>query len=739
MRLILAEKPSVARDLARVLGCERKEQGFFAGSRDLVTYAVGHLVRLAEPAEMNPDWGKPWRREALPMLPRTWPLIPEPRTEDQLQVILRLFRDKRVTEIVNATDAGREGEAIFRRIYALSESTKPVQRFWTSSLTDDAIEDAFEHLRPAAEYDALGAAAQARAQLDWLIGMNHSRAATLHHHQLCSVGRVQTPTLAMVVRRHHQIAGFIKTYFHEVHAELVSESGDFIARALNPTAAGPEDKPGANKHHFESRPQAEAILRDCPEGTPAQVTEVEIRTRRTPPPQLHNLGELQKEANRRFGLPADRTLAIAQQLYEAKLLTYPRSSSRHLADDMTGQLPAVLRALRLPGREAILKQALHRATKGPRLSKRFVDSSKLSDHHAIIPTAKPAPGSLSSDERKIYDLVATRFLGIFLPDKETEETRIDLVTTDHKHPFRARGTRLLAPGWTILTGNPVFNKDQDFDPANPDPPSEEPDRQLLPVVRQGEIIPILDAELVTRERKPPPRYTDATLLAAMETAGREIDDEALREAMRGRGLGTEATRAAILEKLIHLDYMLREGKQLEPTGKGLALIASLEAALPHLASPELTGDMEAKLRDVEAGTLDAAALIAEISTALKQDIPAAFKAPAMEAPAAAPITATGKDDLICPKCRAGRLTRRQGPNGDFYTCARQKEGCNFTINLQVAKKTLTDRDIQDLCSPRKKHSTRLIQGFTSKAGKKFDAHLQLTPAPDFRVDFVFPR
>ena len=731
MRVILAEKPSVARELAQALGCTHKEQGFFRGRSDLVTWAIGHLVRFAEPHEMNPAWGKPWRREALPMLPKSFLFTPEPRTEDQFRIIIRLFNDPRVTQIVNATDAGREGEAIFRRIYALSGSTKPVQRFWTSSLTEEAIGAAFQQLRPSSDFDALAAAAQARAQLDWLIGINHSRASTLHNSITCSVGRVQTPTLAMIVRRHHEIAGFIKTFFYEVHAELGTASGDFIARALNQKSEGKEQK-----HDFEAKPEAEAILaialiaKAAP--TPAHVTAVEIKPRRTPPPQLHNLGELQKEANRRFGLPADRTLAIAQSLYESKAITYPRSSSRHLSEDMVGSLPAVLRALRFgPDRAPQIQQALHRAQHGPALSKRFVDSSKLSDHHAIIPTAKPAPGSLGDDERKVYTLVAERFLAMFLPDKETEETRIDLAIGNQTatHSFLARGTRLVAPGWTILHGN------QDSDSRAPEPE----DRQSLPPVRVGDLLPIHDAALVTKERKPPSRYTDATLLAAMETAGRNIEEDELREAMKGRGLGTEATRAAIIQRLLDLDYIIRDGKQFDPRGKGIALI---EQILPHLASPELTGDMEAKLSQVESGELDASTLLAEVSESLRHEIPAVFRSKPMQAPVVPPIARAtlSKDDLLCPKCKAGLVSKRTSPNGKpFYSCARFQDGCNFTINCVVAGRPLSEANIKDLCSPTRKYQTRLIKGFTSKAGRKFDAFLHLNPANDLKTEFLFDR
>ena len=720
MRVVLAEKPSVARELARALGCTRKEQGFFAGPNDLVTWAVGHLVRFAEPDQMNPAWGSPWRRENLPMLPRAWTLLAEPKTEDQFKVVKRLFHDKRVTSIVNATDAGREGEAIFRRIYALAGGTKPVERFWTSSLTEEAIAQALRRLKPAADYDNLGAAADARAQLDWLIGMNHTRASTLHNGTLCSIGRVQTPTLAMIVRRHHEIEGFIKTFFYEVHAEVVHETlGGFIARAVN----------REQKHDFERKADAESILADCPEGAPAVVAAVERKPKRTPPPQLHNLGELQKEANRRFGLTSDRTLEVAQALYEAKAITYPRSSSRHLPEDMAGELAGVLRAIRMPGKEAVLADAMACAKKGPKLGKRFLDNAKLSDHHAIIPTVKGLAGSAGQDERRVYQIVAERFVTMFLPDKETEETRIDLAvgamsaaekpkgSPAPPHAFRARGTRLIAPGWTVLTGN------QDFDAKA----VEAEDRQALPGIKAGELLHVLDAEVVTKERKPPARYTDATLLTAMETAGREIDDEALRDAMRGRGLGTEATRAAIIKQLLDREYVTRTGKVFDPTPKGVALIAQV---LPHLASPELTGDMEAKLTLVEQGKLAAATLLDEVAEGLRRDIPAVFKAHAMEAPKAAPIQG-GKDELVCPRCKAGLLTQRAGQS--FFGCARFKEGCTFTVQTVIAQKPLTPAQIKELVS---RGRTKTIKGFTSKAGKKFDAMLVLR---DGKTEFEFER
>jgi DNA topoisomerase-3 len=723
MRLVVAEKPSVAKEIARALGCTRREAGFFAGPDALVTYAIGHLVRFAEPDEMNPAWGKPWRREALPMVPASWKFVAEPGTKDQFAIVKRLMLDKRIAQIVNATDAGREGEAIFRRIYTLAGAKKPVLRFWTSSLTEEAIAQALTRLRPASEYDNLGAAALARAQLDWLIGMNHTRASTLNNHQLCSVGRVQTPTLAMIVSRHHQIANFIETSFFEVHAEFVGACGAFVARALN----------AQGKYDFEQREQAEAILADLPEGTPAEVTAIEKKPKRTPPPQLHNLGELQKEANRRFGLTADRTLQVAQALYEQKAITYPRSSSRYLSEDMVSTLPGILRALHLGGRDEAIAQALQRARGGPKLSKRFVDGSKLSDHHAIIPTAKPAPASLGQDERRVYTLVAERFLAIFLPDRETEETRIDVLAAGHR--FRATGTRLVAAGWSVLTGN------RDFSAARAE--SEEETSQALPEVKKGERLTVLDAELVTKARKPPPRFTDASLLSAMETAGRELDDDALREAMRGRGLGTEATRASILKRLLDLEYVVRDGKHFDPTSKGIALIAQLLATLPHLASPELTGDMEARLEQVEQGKLAADDLLADVARGLVRDIPVALGARPIEvvatrkdragAPAPEAIKAA-KGELVCPSCRAGLLSQK--PGQAFYGCGRFRDGCTFTLQAVVAKKKLSASQVRELVVH---HKTKVIRGFKSNAGKAFDAALVLEPENGWRTRFEFER
>ena len=387
---------------------------------------------------------------------------------------------------------------------------------------------------------------------------------------------------------------------------------------------------------------------------------------------------------------------------------------------MVGGLAKVLRALKFPGREAVLALALKRAEKGPKLSKRFVDGSKLSDHHAIIPTAKGG-GGLGGDEARVYQIVAERFCTMFLPDKESEETRIDLAIAGHR--FRARGAVPVVAGWSALTGGFVAEAKADEDAQ---------DVQSLPAVKKGEVWSVLDAEMVTKERKPPAKYTDATLLGAMETAGREIEDDALREAMRGRGLGTEATRASIIKNLEERDYIVREGKTFEATGKGIGLIAQVLPTLPNLASPELTGDMEAKLGLVEAGKLEAATLLDEVARDLRRDIPVVFRSAVMAAPKLAPMPAV-QGEMVCPKCRAGLLARKEGAG--FWGCSRFREGCGFTLPATVAGKAVAATQVKELISAKRR--TRVVKGLKSKAGKSFDAMLVL--GADWKVGFEFAR
>jgi DNA topoisomerase-3 len=713
MRVILAEKPSVARDIARVLGCNRREEGFFQGERDIVTYAVGHLVNLPMPETLNPAWAGAWTAHKLPMIPATWQYVVNPKTADQFAIVQRLLNARETTEVVNAADAGREGEAIFRRIYALAGCRKPVSRFWASSLTEEAIRDALSRLRPSRDFDALADSAQTRAEIDWLWGMNYTRAYTITNGVLCTVGRVQTPTLALIVRREEQITGFVKTFFYQLHAHLPG----FLAKALNLL------DPAKPIFDFETKPEVEAIQKAIPPDAEALIESVTKKEKKERPPQLYNLGELQKHANKRFGYTAARTLELAQSLYENhKVLTYPRTSSRHIGTDMVAGLPATLRAIHFQADPKVVEAAIQRAQHGPPLGKNYVDDSKLSDHHAILPTRASA-ARLSGEERNVYNLVAIRFLSIFLPDKRTEETRAAIDIAGQK--FQANGSRVIDPGWTVVHGGRPGDTErgEDGEPVG-----------SLPPLKPGERYPVQSLDLVTRERKPPLRYTDATLIAAMETAGKTIEDDDLRAIMKGKGLGTEATRSAIILRLEQSEYILREGKFFAPTPKGTSLIAQVS---DRISSPSLTAAMEEKLAGIEQGEYNSAELREEIEGYLREDIPEVLAAPPAARPPAPPGQPGATDfklpegAILCPKCHAGEV--RKHPEKAFYSCSAFRQGCTFQLWEEVAKKKLTLTQVKALCS--KKGRTAEIKGFTSKAGKKFDASLVLDA--DFKAKFEF--
>jgi DNA topoisomerase-3 len=714
MRVILAEKPSVARDIARVLGCERREEGFFSGANAIVTYAIGHLVNLPMPETLNPAWAGAWTAAKLPMIPAAWQYVANPKTAGQFAIVKRLLNARATTEVVNAADAGREGEAIFRRIYALAGCRKPVLRFWASSLTEEAIREALERLRPAADYDALADSAQTRAEVDWLWGMNYTRAYTIANGTLCTVGRVQTPTLALIVAREAQIDGFVKTFFYQLHAQPPG----FVAKAINPD---PEAKGSFN---FEEKPPAEAIQRAIPPGAEALIESVAVKQQSQSPPQLYNLGALQKDANNRFRYTAARTLELAQSLYENhKVLTYPRTSSRHIGTDMVPALAGTLRAIHFHADPALVAAAITRAEDGPPLTKNYVDDTQLSDHHAIIPTRKSA-ARLSEDERNVYNLVATRFLAIFLPDKRIESTRAAIDIAGHK--FAALGSRVLEPGWSALHGGrPGDTAKEDGEPIG-----------VLPPLKRGERYPVESIELKTKERKPPSRYTDATLIAAMETAGKSIDDDELRAIMKGKGLGTEATRSAIILRLEQSEYITREGKFFVPTAKGTSLIAQVGE---QISSPSLTAAMEEKLAGIEQGEYNSAELREEIEGYLRENIPEVLAQPraARAEPKPrdpnAPAFAIPEGAILCPKCRNGEV--RKAPGQNFYGCSAFRQGCDLRLWEEIAQKTITPAQIKALCS--KKARTPLIKGFISKAGKKFDACLVLDAS--FKTTFEFER
>ena len=694
--VIVAEKPSVARDIARVLGARRKVEGCLEGNGYIVTWALGHLVQFAEPDDYGPSWSGRWSVAQLPMLPERWKLKTVPSTSSQLRIIRQLLHDPRHELVVCATDAGREGEHIFRLIYEQTRCKKPVQRLWISSLTDQAIRQGFRQLRPSIEFDALAQAARARAQADWLVGMNLTRAYTVHNRVLCTIGRVQTPTLTMLVKRDEEIAQFTKTFFYELVAQL--QEG-FAAKY---------SRDGQTR--IDVKEEAERLQRQLAPHKTGTITQIEKKIVRHRPPSLYNLTDLQREANRRFGFTAAQVLQHAQSLYEThKLITYPRTESRHLAKDMIAQLPKILDTLEHP--HAPL--ALERLQQGHRLNKAYVDDTKLTDHHAIVPTGQPSSPSLPPTLRKIYDLVVTRFVAIFLPHQVIEETTVTLDIG--RETFIAKGSVELEAGWRIV------------DPRRQE--EDESERQVIPSLMQGQIVHVQSLDVVEKETQPPRPYTDATLLAAMKNAGRELEDDALAEAMKESGLGTPATRAEIIERLIRSDYVRRDRKSLRSTEKGRALIGLVAAPL---RSPELTAAWEQRLQNIEEGRDTAEAFYQAITDFVREWTPKVAAGAALAPEQVAAARGRGQSQKIhlgtCPLCQQGVIVE----NAKAYGCSRYREGCPFTIWKVVAKKKLTEKQVAALLT--RGHTSKL-KGFKSKTGKSFAARLKLDDT--FKVAFDF--
>ncbi len=593
--LVVAEKPSVARDIAQVLRARTRADGYFRGEGYVVTWAIGHLVALAEPGEMNPAW-KRWSLEALPLLPPSWPLVVTESTRAQFEVVRKLLVAKEVRGVVCATDAGREGELIFRYIYEAAKANKPVRRLWISSLTPEAIADGFRKLQDGTDYDRLADAARARSRADWLVGMNLSRMYSIVHDDNLSVGRVQTPTLAMLVARELEIRAFVPEDYLEVVATFGAQADGPESQPYHGTWLRPGPRKDATRLPPDGK-EAEAIVQRAKRGL-ARVESVDRQVRRVPPPELYDLTELQRHANRLFGYTAQRTLEIAQKLYERrKLISYPRTDSRHVSRAIESTLPAITAAI------APLYRGLVAEGTGTRpLGPRFVDDARVSDHHAILPTEARPPADLAADERAIYDLVCRRLLQAWHPEHVYGVTTVLTAITwnDQKDRFTSSGTSIENVGWKVL----------------------ELARAATEVTLPGGLTPgmprrVLDTKAVPRKTKAPPRFTDGTLLTAMETAGRTLDEKELSRAMRECGLGTPATRAAILETLLRREYAVRDGKLLEATDKGVSLIAMVHE---HVKSPAMTGEWEAKLARIERGEVDLVSFMTDIERYVREVI-----------------------------------------------------------------------------------------------------------------------
>jgi DNA topoisomerase-3 len=639
--LVLTEKPSVGREVAKILNCHQKGNGCFIGSKYIVVWALGHLVTLADP-ELYDDKYKTWKMEDLPMLPAKLELVVMKETSKQFGVVKNLMKMPDVDELIIATDAGREGELVARWIIKKAGWRKPIKRLWISSLTERAIKDGFSNLKPGRDYEPLFAAAECRAEADWLIGLNVTRALTCKYNAQLSAGRVQTPTLAMVVERENEIRQFVpKDYW-----------------SLNVLAKGFtlrwQDKNGQTRI-FDKKKADELVAKVT--GQTGEILEVKKEAKKELPPLAYDLTELQRDANRKYGFSAKTTSSVMQQLYENhKIVTYPRTDSRHISEDIVATLPERLKSVAL-GPYVDLARSILRTKLI--ITKRFVDGSKVSDHHAIIPTEQPATlARLSSEEFKIYDLIVRRFLAVLSPAFEYEQTSVKVGIKGET--FTVKGKVVKLKGW-----RKVYEGSNGPDEEGQDGDGDGEAEQTLPELHQGELLKNLSVKLMAGKTKPPARHTEATLLSAMEHPGKLIDDQKLREAMdQSHGLGTPATRAEIIEKLFNSFYMNRQGKEIIPTSKGIQLISLVP---PELKSPELTAKWEQQLTEISKGRANSQTFLTGIRGYATQLV----------------STVTGSaqtfkhDNLTrtkCPEC--GKfLLQVKGKKGEMYVC--QDRECGY--------------------------------------------------------------
>jgi DNA topoisomerase-3 len=711
--LVIAEKPSVGKDLVKVLpGAFTNHKDYLEGPEHIVTWAVGHLVQLADPDEYDEKYKK-WRMADLPIVPSRFKLvIRDERSKKQMNVVKRMLGRDDIDLVVNACDAGREGELIFAYLYEKAGSKLPVKRLWLNSMVKQAIKDAFASLRPAEELASLEAAARSRSEADWIVGMNATRAATIRLRSsfdgAVSLGRVQTPTLAILARREEEIRAFKPEPYW-----LVDASFEAVEKPAGRAYEG-RYHAGANPR-LKSAEEAQAIVAAC-RGETGTITKLVKSESKDRSPLLYHLTSLQGDANTRFGFSATRTLAAAQRLYEEhKALTYPRTNSRYLTGDM---IPEIKPIARLVGGQAEYAAAAKYVLGLDVLPLgRVVNDAKVTDHHAIIPTnADSHPiDKMRDDDRKIYDLVVRRFLAIFHPEAVFENTRVE--TTVKTHVFRTRGKLLLVPGWRS-----VYGEQADGDGATA-ADEDEGREQRLPKLAQGELADVRDVDELAKMTKPPRRFTEKALLDAMETAGKLVDDEELREAMKESGIGTPATRAAIIERLLQVGYIERDGRALIVTEKGLNVIRLLGEQ--PLTSPSLTGEWEHRLANIEGGT--------DSREAFMGDIVKFTEATVGELDAKLQGVRIPRANLgPCPVCGHDIVENRKG-----YSCwARPDDpGCGFVIWKAKAGKTLSLAVARELIATGR--TDKPVTGFKSRAGKNFRARLALEQGEDgkWRVEF----
>ena len=724
--LVIAEKPSVAQDIVRALtatsGKFEKHDNHFENDTYVVTSAVGHLVEIAAPEAYDVKRGK-WSFAHLPVLPPHFDLKPIDKSKSRLSAVVKLVKRKDVGTLINACDAGREGELIFRLIvqYAGGKKPidKPVQRLWLQSMTAQAIRDGFAQLRSDQQMQPLADAARCRSEADWLVGINGTRALTAFNSReggffLTTVGRVQTPTLAVVVEREEQIRRFVSRDYWEVHAQFAAQAGEYSGKWVNPAHKKDPNDAEKKADRLWTLAEAQAVV-DAVRGQTATVTE-ESKPSSKSSPGLFDLTSLQREANGRFGFSAKTTLQLAQSLYERhKVLTYPRTDSRHLPEDYVNEVHKTFGMLADSDMRHLAPHATKALADGyVRKTPRVFDNKKVSDHFAIIPTLQ-APKGLSEAEQKLYDLVVRRFMAVFYPPAEY------MVTTRFSdvagHRFRSDGKVLVKEGWLA-----IYGKEAD---------SDDEDGKTLAAVQPGEAVPVQHAEPKGLKTRPPARYSEATLLGAMEGAGKLIDDDELREAMVEKGLGTPATRAAIIEGLLNEKYLLREGRELIPTAKAFQLMTLLRGlGVEELSRPDLTGNWEQKLAQMERGAMSREAFMAEIA-AMTEHIVAKAKGYDRETIPGDYLTVKAP----CPNC--GGVVKE---NYRRYACTGangEGEGCGFSFTKLPAGRMFEPDEVEVFVRDKR---IGPVDGFRSKAGWPFTAELALVFDEDernWKLEFDF--
>jgi len=705
--LIIAEKPSVAADIARALGGFTRQGDYFESDDYLISSAVGHLVEIAAPEQYEVKRGK-WSFAHLPVIPPHFDIQPIAKNEERLKLLARLIRRKDVDLLINACDAGREGELIFRLIAQFAKAKQPIKRLWLQSMTPAAIREAFAGLRDDEQMLPLADAARCRSEADWLVGINGTRAMTAFNSRdggfyLTTVGRVQTPTLTIVVEREERIKRFVARDYFEVHASFAAEAGSYQGRWFDPTFRKSEDDAEARAERLWDRARADAVTAAC-QGRQGTVTE-ESKPTTQQSPALFDLTSLQREANGRFGFSARATLSLAQALYERhKVLTYPRTDSRALPEDYLETVASTMEMLRSQAGSGtaayapFARQALERGWVRP--NKRIFDNSKVSDHFAIIPTLQaPKPGGLSDAEQKIYDLVVRRFLAVFFPPAEFLVTT--RITAVDEHRFRTDGRVLVNAGWLAIYGREGGRDDT-----------------LVPV-RPDEKVLTESIETIALATRPPARHNEGTLLSAMEGAGKLIEDDELREAMAEKGLGTPATRASIIEGLIAENYLVREGKELIPTPKAFQLLTLLRGLrVTELTAPELTGEWEYKLAEMERGRLSRDVFMREIAEMTRKIVERAKHGELEIGPDVFATLSTP-----CPAC--GGLVRE---NYKRFACTK----CEFSITKIPGSRLLAPEEAEQLLRER---TIGPLQGFRSKQGRPFAAILKLSAENKLEFDF----